>query len=97
MAKIVPTGDNIVVAPVDESSTSASGIIIPDTATKEKTVKGTVLAVGPGRMMENGQRAPMDVKEGDTVLFYTYGPKEVQHEGQDVLVISNSDVYAVLI
>lgn len=97
MTKIVPTGDNIVVQPIDEETASVSGIIIPETATKERTIKGKVLAVGPGKMLDNGERALMDVVEGDVVLFYTYGPKEVKHEGEDVLVISNSDVYATLV
>ncbi len=97
MTKIIPTGDNIVVEPIDEEVASASGIIIPETVTKEKTVKGKVLSVGPGKMLDSGERAAMDVKEGDVVLFFTYGPKEVKHEGRDVLVISNSDVYATLV
>lgn len=95
MAKIVPTGDNIVVEPVTEE-TSASGIIIPDTASKEKPMKGKVIAAGPGKLMDSGQRREMEIKEGDVVLFSKYGPTEVKVEGQEVLILSASDVYAKL-
>ena len=97
MTKIMPTGDNIVVEPIEETVTSSSGIIIPETASKEKPMRGKVLAVGPGKMMESGQRMAMDVKEGDTVLFSKYGPTEVKVEGREVYILSNSDVYAVII
>ncbi len=96
MAKIVPTGDHIVVEPVTEE-TSASGIIIPDTASKEKPMKGKVVAVGPGKLQENGERQPMEVAEGDTVLFSKYGPTEVKVEGKEVLILSMSDIYAKLV
>lgn len=96
MAKIVPTGDNLVVEPVKEE-VSTSGIIIPDTASKEKPMKGKVLAVGPGKIMDNGQRRDMEVAEGDTVLFSKYGPTEVKIEGKEVLILSASDIYAKLV
>ncbi len=96
MAKVIPTGDNIVVEPVVEE-VSASGIIIPDTASKEKPMKGKVVAVGPGKLMDDGKRKEMEVKEGDIVLFSKYGPTEVKVEGKDILILSASDVYAKLI
>ena len=95
MSKIMPTGDNIVVEPVTEEL-SASGIIIPDTASKEKPMKGKVLAVGPGKLMDDGKRQEMEVKEGDVVLFSKYGPTEVKVEGKEVLILAASDVYAKL-
>ncbi|MFC1616216.1 co-chaperone GroES [Patescibacteria group bacterium] len=95
MAKIVPTGDNIVVEPVTEE-TSASGIIIPDTASKEKPMKGNVIAVGPGKLLDNGQRREMEINEGDVVLFSKYGPTEVKLEGKEVLILAASDIYAKL-
>ena len=95
MSKIIPTGDNIVVEAVKEE-VSASGIIIPDTASKEKPMKGKVLAVGPGKMKDDGSRLPMDVEIGDVVLFSKYGPTEVKIEGKDVLILSNIDIYAKL-
>ena len=96
MAKIVPTGDNIVVEPVTEE-VSSSGIIIPDTASKEKPMKGKVVAVGPGKLKDDGSRVEMEVKDGDVVLFSKYGPTEVKVEGKDVLILSASDIYAKLV
>lgn len=93
MSKIMPTGDNIVVEPVTEEL-SASGIIIPDTASKEKPMKGKVLAVGPGKLKDDGSRMEMEVQEGDIVLFSKYGPTEVKLEGKEVLILSSSDIYA---
>lgn len=95
MSKIVPTGDNVVVEPITEE-VSASGIIIPDTASKEKPMKGKVVAVGPGKMLDNGERREMEIKEGDVVLFSKYGPTEIKVEGRDVLILSATDVYAKL-
>ncbi len=97
MSKIIPTGDNVVVESIKEDNTSASGIIIPDTASKEKPMKGTVLAVGPGKMGDDGKRREMEVKEGDTVLFSKYGPTEVKVDGKEVLILSASDIYAKLV
>lgn len=97
MSKIVPVGDNVVVEPIEETTTSESGIIIPDTASKEKPMRGKVLAVGPGKIKEDGARMPMDVKEGDVVLFSKYGPTEIKIEGKQLLILANSDIYAVLV
>lgn len=97
MASIQPTGDNIVVEAVEESTTSESGIIIPDTASKEKPMKGKVLAVGPGKLTEDGKRMEMEVGVGDIVLFSKYGPTEVKVEGKEVLILSASDIYAKLV
>ena len=96
MSKIMPTGDNIVVEPVTEE-VSQSGIIIPDTASKEKPMKGKVLAVGPGKMLDNGNRREMEIKEGDTVLFSKYGPTEIKVDGKEVLILAATDVYAKLV
>ncbi len=94
MSKLIPTGDNIVVEAIIEDKTSSSGILIPETASKEKPMKGLVLAVGPGKLKEDGGRVEMEVKEGDTVLFSKYGPTEVKVDGKDVLILSAGDVYA---
>lgn len=95
--KIVPTGDHIVVEAIEEESTSESGIIIPDTASKEKPMKGKVLAVGPGKMNDQGKRLEMEVKVSDMVLFSKYGPTEVKVDGKEVLILSASDIYAKLV
>ena len=93
MAKLIPTSDNIVVEAILEE-VSSSGIIIPDSASKEKPMKGMVLAAGPGKLMDDGKRKEMEIKEGDIVLFSKYGPTEVKVEGKEVLILSASDVYA---
>jgi len=88
-----PLGDRLIVKPVDEEETTASGIVLPDTA-KEKPQKGTVLAVGDGALNEDGSRRPLDVAEGDEVLYSKYGGTEVTVEGDDLLVLRESDVLA---
>lgn len=96
MTKIVPTNDHLVVEAIDESTVSASGIIIPDTASKEKPMKGKVLAVGPGKLTDDGKRLPMDINEGDVVIFSKYGPNEIKIDGKELLILSASDIYAKL-
>jgi len=92
---ITPLADRVVVQPASREEVSASGIIIPDTASREKPEQGTVVAVGPGKY-EDGSRAPMAVKVGDTVLFSKYGYDEVKIDGEDYLILSESSVLAVL-
>jgi chaperonin GroES len=91
---IKPLEDRIVVQPSDAEQTTASGIVIPDTA-KEKPQEGTVLAVGPGRF-EDGKRVPLDVKVGDVVLYSKYGGTEVKYAGDEYLVLSARDVLAII-
>ena len=91
---IKPLEDRIVVQAVEAETTTASGIVIPDTA-KEKPQEGTVLAVGPGRF-EDGARVPLDVKIGDKVLYSKYGGTEVKYGGEEYLVLSARDVLAVI-
>ena len=93
---IKPLEDRIVVKPLDAEQTTASGLVIPDTA-KEKPQEGEVLAVGPGRYDDDGEkRIPLDVKIGDTVLYSKYGGTEVKYSGQEYLVLSARDVLAVI-
>ena len=91
---IKPLEDRIVVQANEAETTTASGIVIPDTA-KEKPQEGTVLAVGPGRF-EDGARVPLDVKVGDRVLYSKYGGTEVKYSGEEYLVLSARDVLAVI-
>ena len=91
---IRPLEDRIVVQAVEAETTTASGLVIPDTA-KEKPQEGIVLAIGPGRF-EDGQRVPLDVKEGDRVLYSKYGGTEVKYSGEEYLVLSARDVLAVI-
>ncbi|GAA2600246.1 co-chaperone GroES [Streptomyces tubercidicus] len=91
---IKPLEDRIVVQPLDAEQTTASGLVIPDTA-KEKPQEGVVLAVGPGRV-EDGKRIELDVKVGDVVLYSKYGGTEVKYNNEDYLVLSARDVLAIV-
>jgi chaperonin GroES len=92
--KLKPLGDRLIVKAVDEDETTASGIVLPDTA-KEKPQRGKVLAVGDGKVSEEtGNRIPLDVSEGDEVLYSKYGGTDIVIEGEDLLVLRESDVLA---
>ena len=88
-------GDRILVKPLEKEETRKSGLIIPDTA-KEKPQEGTVTAVGPGRLNEKGDRVKLEVKVGDTVLYAKYAGTEVKIDGEELLILKESDVLAVL-
>jgi chaperonin GroES len=90
-----PLGDRVVVQPKSREETTRSGIVLPDTAS-EKPQEGKVLSVGPGRLLDNGKRVDMEVKAGDSVLFAKYAGTEVKLDGQDYLVIRESDLLAVM-
>jgi chaperonin GroES len=92
---IKPLEDRILVRPEEGEETTASGIVIPDTA-KEKPQEGTVLAVGAGKRSETGELIPMDVKEGDRVIYSKYGGTEIKIEGEELLILSARDVLAIL-
>ena len=93
---IKPLEDRIVVKPLDAEQTTASGLVIPDTA-KEKPQTGDVLAVGPGRRSEqSGDLVPMEVAVGDTVVYSKYGGTEITVEGEDLLILNARDVLAVV-
>jgi chaperonin GroES len=91
--KLKPLGDRLIVRAIDEEETTASGLVLPDTA-KEKPQKGEVLAVGDGALDDNGKRIPLDVGEGDEVLYSKYGGTEITVDGEDLLVLRESDVLA---
>ena len=88
-----PLGDRVIVQATEEEETTASGIVLPDTA-KEKPQKGKVLAVGDGKLDDDGKRIPLDVAEGDEVLYSKYGGTEIKVDGDDLLVLRESDVLA---
>jgi len=92
--KLKPLGVRLIVKPIEEEQTTASGIVLPDTAAKDKPERGKVLAVGDGEIREDGTRRPLDVSEGDEVLFSKYGGNEVVVDGEDLLVLKESDVLA---
>ena len=91
--KLKPLGDRLIVRAIDEEETTASGLVLPDTA-KEKPQKGEVLAVGDGKLEDDGKRIPLDVVTGDTVLYSKYGGTEIKVDGEDLLVLRESDVLA---
>ena len=91
--KLKPLGDRLIVRAIEEEQTTASGIVLPDTA-KEKPVRGKVLAVGDGKIDDDGKRIPLDVSEGDVVLYSKYGGTEIPYEGEELLVLRESDVLA---
>jgi len=93
MLKLIPLEDHIIVEAVEEEQKTASWIVLPDTS-KEKPSKGKVIAVGNGKILENGQRAPIDVKEWDTVYFTKYSPDEIEKEWKKYLVIRHSSILA---
>lgn len=92
---IRPLGDRVVVKALPSEEVTASGIVIPDTA-KEKPQQAEVIAVGPGRVLENGQRQPIDVKVGDKVLYSKYAGNEVKIEGEEYLILRDIDILAVV-
>ena len=92
---IKPLEDRIVIKQVEAEQTTASGLVIPDTA-KEKPQEGEVLAVGPGRIDDKGNRVPLDVQVGDRVIYSKYGGTEIKHGGEEYLVLSARDVLAII-
>jgi chaperonin GroES len=91
--KLQPLGDRVVVQPAEREETTKSGIVIPDTA-KEKPQRGTIIAVGKGRRDDDGERIPMDVSVGDTVLFAKYAGTEFKFEEEEYLILSEKDILA---
>ncbi len=92
---VKPLEDRIVVEPKEAETTTVSGLVIPDTA-KEKPQQGTVLAVGPGRTLDNGSVAALNINVGDVVLYSKYGGTEVSIQGKDYLILNSRDVLAVM-
>ena len=92
---IKPLEDRILVQPLEAETTTSFGLVIPDTA-KEKPQEGKVIATGPGRIDDNGKRVPLDVAEGDKVIFSKYGGTEVKYAGEEYLILSARDVLAVV-
>jgi chaperonin GroES len=93
--KLRPLGDRVVVRPSEREEMTKSGIVLPDTA-KEKPQEGTIVAAGPGRILDDGTRESMDVKAGDKVLYAKYAGTEFKIEGEDLLIVKQSDILAVV-
>ena len=93
--KLKPLGNRVVVEPVEQEDVTAGGIVLPETA-KEKPQKGTVLSVGPGERDDEGKFVPMEVSEGDKVLFAKYSGTEIKVEGKKLLILRESDLLAIV-
>lgn len=91
-----PLSNRVFLEPIEQDKTTKSGIVIPDTADKEKPMQGKVLATGPGKLSDKGERTPMSVKVGDTVLFKKYGPDEIEIDGKKYLVGDEDDILATI-
>lgn len=94
--KIEPLGSNVILKPLSSEEKTKGGIILPETAEKEKPEKAEVVACGPGKMLSNGNRSEMSVKKGDVVLFKKYGPDEIKIDKEDYLVASIDDILAIV-
>jgi len=96
--KINPLGDRVVVEPLEErkGGKTKTGIYLPETADKERPEQGKIVAVGPGKLSDEGKRIPMSVKKGDVVLFTKYGPTEVKVDGKEYLIAREEDILAIL-
>ncbi len=93
---IKPLSDYIVIEPINKEERTKSGILLPETAEKEKPEQGKVIAVGPGRKTSSGKVIPVDVKEGDVVLFTKYGPNEIKIDDKEYLIAREEDILAIL-
>lgn len=91
-----PLNEHVVVKPTSKEEKTASGIFLPDTVSKEKPEQGEVIAVGPGKLSENGVRLPMSVKVGDKIIFTKYSPNEVKVDGAEYLILNESDILAII-
>lgn len=96
MSKIKPLNDRVLVSRKKEENTTKGGIYIPDTASKEKPIEGKVIAIGPGKMLDNGTAHPLGVKPGDTVLFGKYSGTEVKLENDEYVIMREEDILAVV-
>ncbi|NLA08452.1 MAG: co-chaperone GroES [Parcubacteria group bacterium] len=91
-----PLADYIVLEPIKEETTTESGLVLPETAEQEKSQKGKVIAVGPGKLNDKGERIPVEVKIGDIVLFHQYGPSEIKIDKKEYLVAKEDDIVAII-
>jgi len=93
---IKPLSDHILIEPVKEEEKTKAGIFLPETASKEKSEEGKVIAVGPGKKTDDGKIVPVSVRVGDKVLFQKYGPSEIKVEGKEYLIATESDILAII-
>lgn len=94
--KLRPLADHVVIEPMAQEEKTKFGIVLPETVSKEKSQEGVVVAIGPGKLNEKGERMPMSVKKGDKVLFTKYGPQEIKVDGKDYLIVKEDDIIATI-
>ena len=94
--KIKPLADHVLIKPIEEEEKTKTGILLPETAEKEKPEQGEVIAVGPGKRTSEGKLIPLEVKKGDKVLFTKYGPTEIKIEGKKYLIAREEDILAII-
>ncbi len=94
--ELKPLSNKIILEPASAEETTKSGLIIPDTANREKPEQGKVIAVGPGKLLKDGERGKMGVKVGDVVIFSKYSPNEIKLDGKEYLVVSEEDILAIV-
>jgi len=94
--KLKPLGGRVIVEPIEQEEMTAGGIILPDTVEKERPEKGKIVAVGPGKIDDNGKKIPMNVKKGDVVLFTKYGPNEIKIDDKEYLIAREEDILAII-
>lgn len=94
--KIIPLSDHILIEPIKQEEKTKTGILLPETAEKERPEKGKIIATGPGRKTSSGKIVPLSVKEGDMVLFTKYGPNEIKVDDKEYLIAKEEDILAIL-
>ena len=94
--KLIPLEDRVIVEPMTEEEKTKGGIYLPATVDKEKPEQGKVIAIGPGKMLDSGKRAPMEIKVGDKVVFTKYGPDEIKLDDKKYLIVRQSDILAII-
>jgi len=92
--KLQPLGDRVVVKPIPKEEVTKGGIVLPDTVVKEKPQEGKIIAVGPGKLTDEGKRISMDVKVGDVVVYAKYGGTEIKEDGEELIILRESDILA---
>ena len=96
LMKLKPLASNVIIKPAVPEEITKSGIVLPGASDKERPEKGEVIAVGPGKLLDNGNIAPLSVKVGDTVIFKKYSPDEIKVDGEQYLILNESDIVAVI-
>lgn len=96
MSKLKPLSDKVIIKPIEENETTKFGIVLPETVEKEKKERGKIIAIGPGKLLENGQRAQMSVKVGDVIIFKKYAADDLEIDKEKFLVVGEEDIIGII-